>query len=131
MLTPSRLVLCGLGLTLAAWSCSPPCDPIPSRVNSVCHSADAGAIVPNASFVLEGTASNYGTVCDVVIDGGAISLSVTGAPACDTGGAAGLRAPAGPVKCTIPALDAGTYTVDSLPALTITIPGDAGVPPCL
>ena len=131
MLTPPRLVLCGLGLTLVAWSCSPPCDPIPSTLNSVCHVADAGAIAPNASFVLQGSPNNFGGTCDVSIDGGAISLTVIGSQACDTGGAAGLRAPSGPVKCTIPALDAGTYTVNSQPALTITIPGGAGVPPCL
>ncbi len=131
MLTPPRLVLCGLGLTFVAWSCSPPCDPIPSNVNNICHVADAGPIAPNASFVLQGSANNFGSTCDVTITDGGIDLQVIGTNGCSIGGAAGVRAAPGPVKCVIPALAAGTYTVNSQPALTITIPGDAGVPPCL
>lgn len=97
-------------------------------------SGDAGAITPDASFVLEGRASNYGTACEVSFsaDGGTISLEVTGSPACDRGGAAGLRAPPSPVSCTIPPLAAGTYTVNSEPSITFTLPASAGggIPSC-
>lgn len=130
MLTPIRLVVCGLGLTFAIWSCAP-CEPIPSKVFSLCHPADAGEIAPNTSFVLEGTVGVSGTDCDVSIDGGAISLQVIGTQSCGPGVGAGARAVPLPVKCTIPALAAGTYTVNSQPEVTFTIPGDAGVPPCL
>ena len=43
-------------------------------------------------------------------------------------GAAEKRAPA-VVKCAIPPLPAGTYTADSQPAVTFTIP-DAGIAAC-
>lgn len=128
----SRLFACGLGLTLAVWSCAP-CDPVPSNVFSVCHNADAGTITPDASFVLDGVVGVAGTVCDVSVDGGAISLQVIGTPSCGPGvGAAEVRAAENPVKCTIPALAAGTYTVNSQPGLTFTLPlaADGGIPPC-
>ncbi len=51
----SRIVFPGIALALVVWSCSPPvCDQISSTPQSVCHRADAGAIAPAASFVLEG-----------------------------------------------------------------------------
>ena len=110
--------------------CTPPCEPITSTVDSVCHRADAGAIAPGTSFVLEGSTSSVGA-CVVSVDGGAISLEVTGGPVgCGGGLGGGARAIAAIARCTIPPLDAGTYTVNSQPALTFTIPGDAGVQPC-
>lgn len=130
MISTPRVLACGLGLTLAAFSCTPPCDPVSSHLSSLCHRADAGAIAPDASFVLEGTSYVFSSVCEVGIDGGSIELQVTGSPGCGTGGAAAARAAPAPVKCTIPPLAAGTYTVNSQPEVSFTIPGDAGVPPC-
>jgi hypothetical protein len=119
-----------LTLAMSGVACTPPCEPVTSTLTSVCHRADAGAIAPDASFILEGQSGSFGA-CDVSIDGGAISLSVTGGPLGSCfGGASGARAPAGPVRCTVPPLAAGTYTVNSQPAVSFTIPGDAGVPPC-
>lgn len=107
-----------------------PCDSITTNLVGVCHRADAGEIVPDASFVLEGESFAAGP-CDVSIDGGAISLEVTGGNlSCRSAGGA-VRAPSQQVKCTIPPLAPGTYTVNSQPGVTFTIPGDAGVRSCL
>lgn len=119
-------------LVLIGIACSPlPCEPITSTLTQVCHRADAGALAPDASFVLEGDSSAFGA-CVVSVDGGAISLSVTGGANSCGGGTGGARAPAAPVKCTLPPLAAGTYTVNSQPALTFTLPldVDGGVPTC-
>lgn len=130
---PMRALLV-LMLAMVGVACAPPCEPITTTVGSVCHRADAGPIAPDASFVLEGRPGNYGTVCDVSFsgDGGTISLEVTGSPACDRGGGAGLRAAPAPVSCTIPPLAAGTYTVLADTSVTLTIPpaGTGGIAPC-
>lgn len=128
-----RLVAAALVLTFAIWSCAP-CDPIPSNVFSVCHRPDGGQVAPDASFVLDGVVGVSGSACDVSVDGGAISLQVIGTPSCNANGvgAAEVRAVENPVKCTIPALAAGTYTINSQPGLTFTLPlaADGGIPSC-
>lgn len=134
MITP-RLLVSTVGLALAAFSCAPPCESITPAPQSVCHRADAGTITPDASFILEGTTFVQGGACRVTIDGGQIDLVVDGMSCAATGSANGLRAPQAPatVRCTIPALPAGSYVVTASTATTFTIPesGDAGLPPCL
>jgi hypothetical protein len=122
-----RVVACGLGLTLAVWSCSPPCETITPTIGSICHVADAGPIVPNASFVLQGNSGS--SSCQVSVDGGTIELKLSATTSCGNADQA-LRAPAEPVRCTVPALTAGTYTVNSTPAVTFTLPSDGGIAPC-
>ncbi len=122
-------------LAVSFAACSPPvCDPVSSAPSSVCHRADAGTVAADAPFTLEGTTWLRGGTCQVNVDGGQIDLFVSGVSACGTGGA-GAAAPAAPsvVRCTIPALPAGTYTVTTSPPVTFTLPesADAGVPPCL
>lgn len=119
-------------LVLAAWSCSPPCAPIntPAPLQQVCHRADAGAMVPDGPFVLEGTTGLQSGTCRVELDGGQLDLFVDGSAACDTAGNGfAERAAPLPVRCVVRGLPAGTYSVNSSPALTFTIP-DAGVAPC-
>lgn len=118
-------------LVLAAWSCSPPCVPVntPAPLQQLCHRADAGAIAPNSPFVLEGTTGLQSGTCRVAIDGGQIDLFVDGTASCSEAAGFADRAAPLPVRCAIPGLAAGSYTVNSSPALTFTIP-DAGVMPC-
>lgn len=113
---------------LAAWSCSPPCVPVntPAPLQGACR--PGAAIVPDAGFALQGRTQS-GT-CQVSVDGGQLDLVVNSASCSLANGAADIAAPI--VSCAIPALPAGTYTVNSNPPLTFTIPesADAGVPPC-
>jgi len=116
-------------------ACSPPvCDPASSAPQSVCHRADAGTIAADAPFTLEGTTYVRGGACQVSVDGGQLQLLVSGTAACGGPSGSGAFAPAAPtqVACAVPALPAGTYSVNSSPALTFTIPesADAGVPAC-
>lgn len=121
-------------VVLTAWSCTPPCDPIPSNLQGLCHRADAGPMIPDASFVLEGSTFSQGN-CEITIDGGQIFLQTSGAStSCGSPGSSGVRAASEVVKCTIPPLAPGTYSVDSQPAVTFTLPAasaDAGVRTCL
>lgn len=130
----SRIVLSGTALALIVWSCSPPvCDPIPSTPQSVCHRADAGAIAPDASFVLEGRTFVQNASCLVTVDGGAINIEVAGTAGCgSTGRNNEVRAADAIVQCTIPPLAAGTYVVNTLSPLTFSVPesADAGIPVC-
>lgn len=120
-------------LSLLASGCTPPCVAIttPAPLQQVCHRADAGAIAPDSPFVLEGTTGLQSGSCRVAIDGGQLDLFVDGTASCadGTSGAFAERAAPAPVRCVIPGLPAGTYDVNSSPALTFTIP-DAGVAPC-
>ena len=123
-------VLCGLYFAVVAASCTPPCESISSSPQTVCHRADAGTIAADAPFVIEGETYTSGT-CSVSVDGGRISLAVDGM---SCSGNADRAAPAAPrfVKCNVPALPAGTYTVSSGTPVTFTIPesADAGLPVC-
>jgi hypothetical protein len=117
-------------------ACSPPvCDPVDSAPQSVCHRADAGTISADAPFTLEGTTFVRGGACQVSVDGGQLQLLVSGTEACGGTSGSGAFAPQAPtqVACAIPALPAGTYSVNSGTPLTFTIPesADAGVPNCL
>ena len=132
MITTPRVILSGIGLVLVTWSCSPaPCDPLPSNPQSVCLRADAGAIVPDASFILEGVQYAQNATCLVTIDGGQIDLYVSGTASCGGPGRNETRGPEN-VQCTIPPLAAGTYVVNSQTPVTFTVPrsADAGVPVC-
>lgn len=133
MRSPFRVLLTSACLSLVGLGCLPqPCDPIPSQPRSLCHLSDAGAIVADASFVLEGEVFVKDGVCQVGIDGGQIELTVTGG-SCISGPRSGIQAPSAPVRCAIPPLPAGTYTVNSLPPteFTISTSGDSGVRTCL
>jgi hypothetical protein len=131
MTSLTRIVFAVTGLTLAVWSCAP-CDPIPTSTFGLCHRADAGEMAPDASFVLEGTVGVFNSTCAVTVDGGAIDLQIIGTPSCGPGVGSGVAAPEKPVKCTIPPLPAGTYTVNSQPAVTLTLPtpADGGIRAC-
>ncbi len=129
------LLLCTLAVVSALlWSCSPPCDAIDPAPYAVCHRPDAGTVVVNQPFTLEATTYSGGSTCTVTIDGGFISLAIP--PTYTTcGSGAGAAAPRAPVltPCTIPALDAGTYTVSTVPPTTFILPAaaDAGLVDCL
>ncbi|MDP2270603.1 MAG: hypothetical protein Q8K32_07695 [Archangium sp.] len=124
-------LLCGLCLSVIAWSCTPPCESISSNPQTVCHRADAGTIAADAPFVIEGETYASGT-CSVTVEGGQINLAVDGM-SCSRSDSE-RAAPAAPrfVKCTVPALPAGTYTIKTGTPVTFTIPesADAGVPRC-
>lgn len=74
----SRIVLAGLGLGLAVWSCTPPCESIASAPQTVCHRADAGLVAADSPFVLQGQSFIRGGTCSVKVDGGQINLSIDG-----------------------------------------------------
>ena len=131
---PAHRIVLAAAFVLAAWSCTPPCETVSPAPQLVCHRADAGAIAPNAPFVLEGQTFVRNGSCVVTIDGGQINLAVDGM-SCVAPSGGGTAAPTSRavVPCQIPALDAGTYVVNSVTPVTFTIPEspDAGVPSCL
>ena len=118
-------------LALVGSSCLP-CEQVPRSPQSLCHRADAGPIVPDASFVIEGQSLNSGGTCQVTIDGGLIDLTVAGGRD-DCGSAGnGVRAPGEKVRCTLPPLAPGTYGINSS-AVTFSVSqsADSGLPSCL
>lgn len=98
----------------------------------MCHQADAGPIAANAAFVVRAQPNTYVSACSVTVDGGAITLSLTATSTCGSGGGQGIQAPLQPIACAIPALPMGTYSLNTTPATTLTIPqgADGGVPAC-
>lgn len=127
-----RLLLCVAVLaTLALVACGAPCDPITPAISTVCHQADAGAIAANSGFVLRAEPNTFASSCTATVDGGAIVLTLNGGGTCSSGSGQALQA-VRPVPCAIPALPAGTYSVNTLPNTTLTIPqgADGGVPVC-
>ncbi len=85
-------------------------------------------MTPDASFVLQGFTFVTGG-CLVTIDGGQIDLQASGALAsCRSSAIAASEK----VICTIPPLAPGTYSVNSQPPSTFTLPasGGAGISPC-
>jgi hypothetical protein len=117
-------------LSLVVVGCSAPCPERSIAPNVLCHQADGGALRANQPFVV--TAANYGTgleaaTCEVSIDGGAITLTMLGA-ACPAKFSTNPVVPVTQVRCTVPALDAGDYTLNG----ASLSPGadDAGLPPC-
>lgn len=127
----SRVLVVAL-LALAGSGCLLPCDPISSAPQSLCHRADAGAIVPDASFILEGETFSFGGTCQVNVDAGLIDLQVTGGSdgTCGSTGN-GVRAASETVRCTLPPLPAGTYTFSSSPGtLSVSESADSGLPSC-
>lgn len=123
-------------LALAGFSCAPlPCESISSNPQSVCRRADAGAIAANTPFVVEGQTFVRNGTCSVSVDGGQITLAVDGMACSAANGRSDFEAaPAAPsfVKCNVPALAAGTYTVSTSTPSTFTVPegADGGLAAC-
>lgn len=122
-------------LVVLSFGCTPPCDATitPAPLQQVCHRADSGVIAADTSFTLEGSTFLQSASCRVVVDGGQLSLFADGTVACaDNRASVAERAAPLPLRCAIPALPAGTYSVNSSPVLTFTLPesADAGVPSC-
>lgn len=120
-----------VGVVVAAWACSPPCDPVDLTAFAVCHRADAGVIAANAPFTL--VAESYasgGATCTVTVDGGSIHLDIPYQQSSCSSAGAGVAAPRAPTmtNCEVPALPEGTYVISTNPPTTLTLPqGDAGV----
>ena len=111
--------------------CSAPCSESSIAPTQVCLQADAGAVVPNQPFVV--TAASYGSrlegvSCSVSIDGGAITLTMTGA-ACPQPFSTNAVVPVAQARCTVPALDAGPYTFNDGTTFDSSAV-DAGLTPC-
>lgn len=127
-----RTSLLVTGLVFAAWGCSPPCVSVKKvvQLQGACRQPST-TISPNVAFTLEGGHGSQSGACKVFVDGGTIDLAVDSVTCANPSGAAEDAVPPR-VLCAIPALPAGTYQVNSSPALTFTIPesADAGVPPC-
>lgn len=116
-------------LVLLAFSCGPLCSEKSFAPQKVC-SGDAGAITAGAPFVLMATTSLVTASCAVVVDGGQLNLVIAGSACSGSGGGFAKPAVPVPVRCEVPALPGGTYTVNSDLPLSFTLP-DAGIPPCL
>lgn len=124
-----------VALALTGFSCAPlPCESISSNPSSVCRRADAGTIAANTPFVVEGQTFVRNGTCSVTVDGGQINLAVDGMSCPRGNGGTNFEAPAAPsfVKCNVPALAAGTYTVSTSTPSTFTVPegADGGLPAC-
>lgn len=119
-------------LLLSAAGCAPECEAIDPAPQSICHRGET--IVPDASFVLEASGPVYGGSCEVRVDGGQIEFTLAGVT-CSRTSSGGSRRPALPnvVRCTVPALAAGSYTVNTPDnrQLNVGSSGDSGVPLCL
>lgn len=126
------------GLALAFWSCTPPCEDTSWTPGAVCLRADAGQVVANQAFTVVATSYSGGT-CRVVVDGGAITVSIDGQYCSTVTAGSGAAAPRDPafasMPCEMPALPAGTYFISTSPTparLTVsaTPSADAGLAPC-
>ncbi len=119
-----------LGLLLASFSCSLPCEPVSPVPQQLCH--QGSAIAPDTSFVLEARGPIYTGTCQVRVDGGSIEL-IIGGVTCGAFPPNARPAQPGPAVCIIPPLAAGSYTVNTpTPTqLNVTAFEDSGVPPCL
>lgn len=114
-----------------------PCTKFDTRPESVCLPPNSGALEGH-SFDLEATVSSGAQVsCAVSVDGGSIELTLSGddCPSASPFGAKPIVRKS-TTKCTIPALDAGQYTVFGMvPTLdaVLNVGGDAGpgLPDCL
>jgi hypothetical protein len=116
-------------LVLLVAGCSAPCPDRTVAPTNLCLQTDAGALLPNQPFVI--TAANYGIglaspTCEVSIDGGAITLAMSGAE-CPSRSNNNPVVPVTEVRCTISALDAGSYTLNGR---SLTATDDAGIQPC-
>lgn len=128
-----RSVLVLLVVLSTVWACSPPqCDPVvPVVPYTSCRVVDGGVV--GSPFVVAYQSAQLIATCTAVVDGGSITLvlpavvpSVCSAPT--NSGAAPV--PPSDLPCVFPALDAGTYFVNSSPVSTITVPSDGGVIHC-
>jgi hypothetical protein len=110
------------------------CAPCPERSGvptQICHQADAGALVADQPFTLSVASSGLdGVSCAVSVDGGTLSLLLTGT-SCPNSGSTNPVVFTVQVPCAVPALPAGSYTLND-PARTTFSPGtpDAGLAPC-
>lgn len=127
-----RTLLVLAALTVVAFACQPPCEPVSVVPTSVCFPADGGTLSSGTPFTLQGETYFAGGTCAVTVDGGRIDLLVNGNSCGTANGASAVRAQPMPVPCAIPALPDGTYTVNSQVPVTFTFPAsDAGsVPSC-
>lgn len=121
-----------LPLVLLLVGCSAPCPERTVAPTTLCLQTDAGAMVPNQPFVI--TAANYGIglatpTCEVSIDGGDITLSLSGAE-CPSRTTTNPVVPVTEVRCTVPALDAGSYTLDGIRFSFSPGAEDGGLAPC-
>ena len=116
-------------LLLFAFSCGPVCSEKSFAPQRVC-SEDPGAITAGAPFVLMATTSLATASCAVVVDGGQLNLVIAGFACGGKGSGSAKPALPQPVRCEVPALPEGTYTVNSDSPFSFTLP-DAGIPPCL
>lgn len=135
------LLLAVLGVTGLLVACSPcnneRADPITVSATSLCTRSDAGTITVGAPFTIFANHNVSGSAtCVVGVDGGSIQLTLTATPSgggCGVGGP-GIGAPAlpapQPAACAIPALDAGTYAVNTTTPSSLTLPYDGGIDPC-
>lgn len=119
-------------LSLLVAGCGAPCPERSIAPTQVCLQADAGAVVVNQPFVV--TAANYGNglggvSCTVTIDGGAITVTMTGA-ACEQPFSTNPVVPVTQARCTVPALDAGRYTFNDGTTFDSSGAGDGGLTPC-
>lgn len=117
--------------TVLLLGCNPPCAPFDNGVaQAVCHRADAGAMVANQQFELNAAMYTSSVSCAVVVDGGSITLQLSGT-SCTGGGPLEPIAVAARAVCKVPALPEGQYTLNDSVGTTLTVGGaDAGVKPC-
>jgi len=128
-----RTLVLLIGLAFLAIACQPPCEPVNAVPSQVCHrSTDGGTIVAGAPFTLEAQTHIYGGTCTVSVeDGGSINVLVAGNSCGTTNAASAIRVVPNPVPCEVPALQEGTYTVNSQVPVTFSLPASGGdVPPC-
>jgi hypothetical protein len=131
-----RTLIISMLAVVALVNCMPceTADAVDLTPTAVCHRADAGTVTANVPFTVFAETYSGGNVCNVSIDGGSIRLDIPSSYAvCNTASGGAAAAPRGPIytPCEIPALDAGTWVIQTNPPTTFTLPtGDAGIPDC-
>lgn len=115
--------------------CGAPCNVTPTQTESVCHASDAGVMEPGRPFFLDVETTAYGGTnasCDVTVDGGLLSISVTATVCPSSNSNLPVVPPPAIARCAVPALDAGSYAIATRVRTVALALGstDAGIAPC-
>lgn len=117
-------------LALCGWSCGPQCQRVTPKPTSVCRETNAGQVEAGVPFVVLAEPPLIGGECQVSVDGGQIDLVIAGTSCTGSLGGGARPVPPSRARCSVPALPAGTYSVNGT---TFAVPqsASAALPACL
>jgi hypothetical protein len=119
-----------LVVVLAASSCGRQCEQVTPTVTALCRQASDGAIHAGTPFTIRALPPVSAGTCEVAVNGSQLTVTVSGT-VCGSGGDSAKRVSPTPVPCLVPALDAGTYSLDSTSQIfSVPSAGGTTLPAC-